>query len=388
MPDINLSWTPAPTNANSIGQRAKAIARVNGSVPNMTAVFIPANNMGVAVSSAIFRTSNFNIAYRFMVENICSSGGPMANTNGIREGIVFTCIPPTVKAGDTTSTTYTARILKGAYTQIDGVNYPNSYSDIEAVEFSLYDATNSTLIQGPILVNTITGTGTSESFEHTFTGLTGSTSYTPRFALLSTIDGVVVRSDAVGYLGTKCVHPAITTTNTNTSICSIYDINNQGVTSADYTYTPCTSTIPMTSTIPANGRFSVCAENGSVSATGNVVITQGASCGTINGGGWSVTNNRTTSEIQTFDFAINNVQVTNGNTSSVSPNNSITGTSTLIPTTNANVSFTISNSMINSVKLNGILPLTTSGPEGTGTPVTYGWTNVNSSQLNFVIMGN
>lgn len=322
MPDINLSWTPAPANANSIGQRAKAIARVNGAVPNMTAVFIPANNMGVAVSSAIFRTSNSNIAYRFMVENICSSGGPMANTNGIREGIVFACIPPTVKAGDTTGTTYTARILKGAYTQIDGINYPNSYSDIEAVEFSLYDATNSTLIQGPILVNTITGTGTSESFEHTFTGLTESTSYTPRFALLSTIDGIVVRSDGAGYLGTKCVHPAITT--------------------------------------------------GAASAAG----------------GWSVTNSRTTPEIQTFDFAINNVQVTNGNTSSVAPNNSITGTSTLIPTTNANVSFTVSNTMINVVELNGITPLTTSGPAGTGTPITYGWTNVNSSQLNFVIMGN
>ena len=54
----------------------------------------------------------------------------------------------------------------------------------------------------------------------------------------------------------------------------------------------------------------------------------------------------------------------------------------------ANVTFTLSNTMINAVELNGLTPLTTSGPAGTGAPITYGWTNVTANQLNFVIIGN
>lgn len=389
---MNLNWTPAPaSNPNYTNQRAKAIAKPNGLNPDRLLGFIPQNLMGKTISSATYTTDYVNIIYRFMVETVCSNT-TLPNTNGVQEQIVFRCLqtmPKSVEIID--NFTYTMQLLRNGYSQLDGGQiFSSPVLSIDSVEVSLTDI-NGTVVKGPFTATQTTTTGNTEIYEHVFTGLTPGTSYIPRSVLIATIliNGVPtqVRSDSPQYLGAVCLHNTVTTTGT-TSTCSIYDIDNQGVTSADYTYTPCTSTIPMTSTLPGSGRFAVCAENGSVSATGNVVITQGASCGTISGGGWSVTNNRTTAEFQNFDFAINNTQITNGNTSSVSPNNSITGTSTLIPVNGTNVTFTLSNTMINAVKLNGLTPLTTSGPAGTGAPITYGWTNVTANQLNFTIVGN
>ena len=267
MSTIVLNWTPAlASSSNFTGQRAKASAIVNNNVPSMVDGFNPPNILSKTAFSTQFITALPNIVYAFTVESICLNNGPAVNTNGIQEQIVFSCVFENVKAGaapEVTNTSYTPRIVTHVNTDVHGTNYPNGISSIIGVIFYLYKDNNTVLVEGPVAVNVLTGTSLNQGYEYAFLGLQPGVEYTLRYALVSTIKTngafVQVRSDSAAYLNSFCLR-TITTTNTNTSTCSIYDINNQGATSADYTYTPCTSTIPMTSTIPATGRFSVCAE--------------------------------------------------------------------------------------------------------------------------------
>lgn len=258
MPTINLSWTPG--SATTAGQRVSAIAKVNGATPNMLTGFAPANDMPSAQSSAVFTTNNFNIIYRFKVENLCDNGSVIPNTNGIKEQIVFNCIPIDVKAGDATDVSYTARILKGAYTFIDGTAYPNSISNIEGVEFSLHNSTNGALIQGPV-AGTLVGSGSSEAFEHTFNSLSPGTSYTLKSVLLSTIDSIQVRSDSAAYLNSTC---NTTVTTTGTGACSNYTVTNNSGATISFSYTTCQGAGATFSNLAPAASTNVCAIDNSL----------------------------------------------------------------------------------------------------------------------------
>lgn len=235
MATINLQWIPA-NNANATGQRMSAIAKVNGTLPNMTSGFSPANIMGKAVGSASFTTPNVNLVYRFMVETICTTGGPTPNNNGIKEGIQFACIPHDAKAMDSTNVTYNARVFKNLYTFVDDVSYPTGISSISGVEFSLYLPDNITRIQGPF-PGTISGTGINEVYQYIFQGLTPNTPYKLHYVLLASVDGQTVRSDAPGYLTVSCQRSVTTTGNSDD--CRRYQLTNTGGGFPRYTFYDC-----------------------------------------------------------------------------------------------------------------------------------------------------
>lgn len=327
MPNINLSWIPGSTTIN--GQRISAIAKPNeGTSSFMTTIFTPTNPLASSVIAAAFTTNNKNIVYRFKVENLCNDGTTLVNTNGIQEGIIFGCIPPSVKAGDTTTTTYTARILKGMYTQVDGVNYPNAVSSISAIEYTLYNAANTQAIanQGPFKVTTITGVGSSESFEHTFTGLTPGTTYTLRYVLFATVNTFEVRSDAAQYLGVACLNNGVNTTS-GAPTCSNYKIQNfqTGVgQQTSYTYTDCANN-PQTGIVQPNTFDTFCALSGSV-VDGGAVLTIIGDCSSSGFPCRSYTVDNATDpqggQVGTYSYTDCNTNVSNSG--SLNPNESVT----------------------------------------------------------------
>ena len=235
MANIALTWNPA-NNANSISQRASAIAKVNGLTPNITSNFSPVNDMAKTITSAIYNTSNPNLVYRFMVETICTTGGPISNTNGIQEQIFFACLPNNSILAEVNGNTIKVKVIKGQYLSVDGVSYPNGTSSIEGAEFTLYNSNNTVLISGPHL-GVETGTGATLGYEYIFGGLAISTQYTIRYVLSSTINSNPVRSDASQYLAAPCIN-LVTTTGTAGN-CVEYSIYNPGTQPVAYSYTNC-----------------------------------------------------------------------------------------------------------------------------------------------------
>ena len=278
MANIFLSWVPA-NNANATGQIAKAIAKINGSTPNITTQFSPSNTMIKTVSSTVFSTINTNMVYRFTIETICSVGGPTPNTNGVQEEIVFECVNPTALTGDITNNTYKARVIKGIYSIVDGVSYAIPVSSIQGVEYTLYNAANTVLISGPAL-GVLTGTGSNEAYTHTFTGLVASTGYTLRLVLLSIVNGVLVRSDSPSYLNGPCVS-VINTTATAPS-CIAYTLSNPAPTQGggaaiSYNFIDCDGVIQnsVSQVVDIDQSVSFCARENTVVSSGGDLTNAG-----------------------------------------------------------------------------------------------------------------
>lgn len=271
---ITLNWTPGTGASN--GQRASAIAKVNENTGNyMTTGFNPQNTLAAGASSTNFSTSNTNIVYKFKVENLCTNGSIIPNTNGLQEEIVFACIPPSFKSTDTTDTTYTARILKGAYTQVDGINYPNTISSISNIEYTLYDGV--TIKEGPV-AGTLTGTGSSEAFVYTFQNLTPGHTYTLKYVLKAFVNNLEIRSDNSTHLGVACTY-SVTTTGIAGPSCLNYKIQNfqtgQGQPTS-YSYTDCANN-PQTGIVQPGTFEMFCAFNGTV-VDGGAVLTVVGGC--------------------------------------------------------------------------------------------------------------
>lgn len=264
MATINLQWVPA-NNANATGQRLTRIAKVNGANPILKTDFNPdaTNDIGKAVGSATFTTTNTNLIYRFMVETICTGGTTTPNNTGVREGIKFECVPFSVKQGDVTLTTYTARVLKNYYSTVDGVAHSPKVSSITAVEFSLYDAANTTPVAGAIL-GTLVGTGDDQAFEYTFPNLAPDTQYTLRHVLLSVLNGTTtVRSDTADQLNGPCFDSV----GTLGTACREYDIQNISTTQThSIIYKDCNSTNQPPTPLSPTERLYLCALKNSVLA--------------------------------------------------------------------------------------------------------------------------
>lgn len=197
MPNISLNWTPANNGASS-GQTIKRVAKINGTTPNITTEFTPPNILSNSQSTATHNNALSNIIYRYSVETQCSAGN---NISTITEGLKFVCVPITFEVRNTTQ--LYCEVLHGIHSIIDGVNFLLPISNIEAVEFSLYNSSNTTLIQGPVI-----GTVNTTLFENSsvlFSTLSAGINYTIRYTLISTVNGIQIRSDDTLQLNTACV---------------------------------------------------------------------------------------------------------------------------------------------------------------------------------------
>ena len=258
---LTLNWNPAPSgNPSFTNQRATAIAKPNGLLPNKITGFNPQNLMGTAVNTATYTTDYVNVIYRFIVESICSNS-ILPNTNGVQEQIFFRCLQTLPKSQEIIdNTNYTMQLLRNGYNQIDGGQiFTNPVLSIDSVEVSLADV-NGNVVKGPFPAVQTTTTGNTEIYQYIFTGLTPGVTYTPRSVLIATIliNGIAtpVRSDSAQYLGATCVHPTVTTTG-GTFICNNF-LNDSGSTITSE-YTDCIGRLRLIEL--ANGG-SVCARVG------------------------------------------------------------------------------------------------------------------------------
>jgi hypothetical protein len=209
MAQINLLWVPG--GGTTTGQRILRIAKCNGLIPNLTTTFTPVNDYDASQAVSTAEDLQTNTIYRFKVQSLCPVGGPIDNSNGIIEDIVFECVPEDDM--DTTTQT-TVGLNKSVSVKIDPLPNPTgedggvvvaNYTDITKVEFSVYDAANAVEIIAPVTVTQVAGVASWEA-----TGLSPSTTYTLRYVLITTINGVEVRSDSISYLGNACTFEFVT----------------------------------------------------------------------------------------------------------------------------------------------------------------------------------
>lgn len=192
MGSVNLKWTPG--GGTTTGQRILKIAKVNGITPNDTDDFTVANDMDAVQSTNTANSLADNTIYRFKVQSLCPTGGPLNNTNGILEAMVFACLEEGVSI-DTTTSSITISIELPNPTPVDGGAIIANYSDINGIEFSLYDSSGTVLLQGPSYV---ARSGNPYTSAKTLTGLVTGFSYIVKYVMVATVNGGAVRSD--GYI--------------------------------------------------------------------------------------------------------------------------------------------------------------------------------------------
>lgn len=199
-----LSWTPANAG-NNINQRALRIAKINGSVPDITTGFTPINDLGSTINTTSYNSAQTNTIYRYKVQSLCVTA-PLDNTNGIVEMITFACTSVNIldKKGDS----LTLFVNAGTPNPIDGGTVIPGYSDISNITASLYDSTNTTLISGPF---TVPVTGTPPGALFTFTGLTPGVAYKLRYTLKAIVNGTEILSTDNTQIGSVgCVTDLVT----------------------------------------------------------------------------------------------------------------------------------------------------------------------------------
>jgi hypothetical protein len=166
-----LNWIPS-NNASSTGQIAKRIARINGNTPNISTGFSPVNVLPSNALTTTFGTPLDNIVYRFNVATNCTIGQPVSNTF---EMVKFGCVPISFEVKKNTE--LYCQVNHTQYVNIDGVTYSDAVGDIENVEFSLYAANGTTLLQGPT-IGIVSSPGFSQfNSSIVFSGLNPNTAY-------------------------------------------------------------------------------------------------------------------------------------------------------------------------------------------------------------------
>jgi hypothetical protein len=182
MGTLTLNWDNTAVNAssNATGQRAsKRIKSVGGAF--QTSGFTPTNDMAKSVNEADATVTD-NRVYEFKIEALCLTGGPIANTGGLKEGIVFACIVPSFTVSEST-----IQVV---------LNVLNT--DISKARIILKKQSDDSTV-GTITPNTVSNTITAN-----FTGLDASTDYYVTIELYATVGGVEVISSDENYLNDVC----------------------------------------------------------------------------------------------------------------------------------------------------------------------------------------
>lgn len=170
MANFNLSWILTVT-ANVTGQRAYYRQKTVGGA-FLTTGFSPANDLSTSATSTSIAGLLDNVVYQFQIANLCSTGGPTFNANGIQEGIKFACVTPTE--------THTHNSATGTVSGLP--------SDITSVIFTLTDA-GGTALSTP--VTSVTSAGSASA---TFTGLTPSSDFFIKVEFTAVVNGATVTS--------------------------------------------------------------------------------------------------------------------------------------------------------------------------------------------------
>lgn len=191
MAQFDLNWFAAPVmvNTNATGQRASYRQKsIGGSW--ITTGFTPTNPL--AKTAQFTKSPNIatNVVWEFLVEALCTVGGPTSVDNGIQEAIRFECMTPSL-----TWDTHDATIQ---------LNVNNT--DITKAQFILYNQSDDTVAVGPVTVNR-----TGSIIQYQAVGLTPNTGYYWTFVLYATVNGVEISSTIVGQLPSPCVSADFTT---------------------------------------------------------------------------------------------------------------------------------------------------------------------------------
>jgi hypothetical protein len=193
MGQFTLNWDNSAVlaSANSTGQRASYRQKSVGGAFN-TGGFAPANDLLTSASTVLSPVVLNNVVYEFIIENLCSSGGPTLIDNGIQEQIAFSCIGLNVVKDHESSTA-----------TIDLTN-----TDITKVRFILRKSSDNTIVYGPNDIVRISG---ANSISVTATGLTASTTYYWQVILFAVVNGVEVNSSMPAYINDVCGPTLVTT---------------------------------------------------------------------------------------------------------------------------------------------------------------------------------
>lgn len=168
MANFTLNWTPN-INSNVSIQQAEYRQKSVGGVYN-TSGFSPANPLLTTDSTTSISGLLDNVVYEFRVVNFCTEG--RTHSSNI-EFIKFACVTPVIS---NTSTTVTASISSLPV-------------DITKIKYSLLSSDGLTVLQGPIAVNTSSG-----SSVYVFTGLSPDTDYIVKIELVALVNGIEVTS--------------------------------------------------------------------------------------------------------------------------------------------------------------------------------------------------
>lgn len=172
MANFTLNWTPQ-INSNVIAQRAGYRGRIVGGA-FITTGFVPANDLSTTANTASIAGLSDNIVYQFIVNNLCTVGGEVPSS--IYEQINFACISPVLSTAGASVTASVAGLPV----------------DISKVSFTLYDSTGTTVIQGPVVINTSGGTAQTQ-----FLSLAYDTIYVVKTQLYATVNGVEIVSGCI-----------------------------------------------------------------------------------------------------------------------------------------------------------------------------------------------
>jgi hypothetical protein len=203
MAQFTLNWdnTPILTSGNVLNQTASYREKSLGG-SYITTGFTPSNTLSKTVTSVDSPILEDNKIYQFKIESNCTVNGPTINQNGVQEGIVFSCLIPTV-----TKTSTSSQIV---------LNVANT--DITKARFTLRKTSDSSIVLADTVVNRVGTTITCSKSS----GLLASTIYYWQYDLYATINGVEVISSTNSYIGSKC-SPYSFLTEESEVLCSTID---------------------------------------------------------------------------------------------------------------------------------------------------------------------
>lgn len=163
MANFTLTWTPNVNSGVSYQQAEFRRKSVGGAFNSVG--FLPSNPLANSVTTTTISGLLDNVVYEFRISNFCIEG--RTYTSNV-EDIKFACVTPTETHTDSTITTTVSSLPV----------------DITKVRFTLFSSDGTTVLQGPVLVNTFTGTSV-----NTFSGLSASTNYIIKIELVAILNG-------------------------------------------------------------------------------------------------------------------------------------------------------------------------------------------------------
>lgn len=200
MGQFTLVWDNSTLNSNPniTTQRAsyKYKPDIGHTTPFLTDGFTPANDFSKTLNTVDSKVLDDNKVIQFKIQSICNVGGPIDNSDGIKEGISFACVAPDITKTDTT---LSLTVGLGA-SNITKVRYTlRKASDDSVVAMVTTSTFTSSYMTGPI-------TGTFQAL-----GLLPSTNYYLQLEFYANVNNIEVISSDPIYLGIPCSPYAFTT---------------------------------------------------------------------------------------------------------------------------------------------------------------------------------